>query len=80
MPVNGLMVTLSADLDRASRALDLIDSQDRIERGDRHERWLPVVVDSRDENEARELHRWLENLTGVDRVDVILVTIDENNP
>lgn len=80
MPVNGLMVTLSADPERAARALGMIDGHDGIELGERHDRWLPVAVDTRDDREARALHEWLEGLPGVDQVGVILVAFDESQP
>lgn len=80
MPVNGLMVTLSADPGPASHALESIAAHAGIECGECHERWLGLAVESRDEHEARELHAWLENLPGVDQVSVILVTLDEPSP
>jgi hypothetical protein len=80
MPVNGLMVTLSADPERASWALGMIDGHHGIEAGERHDRWLPVVVETRDDREARMLHEWLEGLPGVDQVGVILVAFDESQP
>lgn len=74
------MVTLSSDPLLASRAVELIDAQNGLECGERHDRWLAVAVESRDDREARERHAWLEKLSGVDRVDVILVTLDETSP
>lgn len=80
MPVNGLMVTLSADPGPAQHALESITAHADIQCGERHERWLGVAVESRDEQEAREVHAWLERLPGVEQVNVILVTLDEPSP
>lgn len=80
MTVNGLMVTLSADPDRASRAVAEIGRHRAVGTGERHDRWLAVVTESADDREARELHGWLESLPGVDQVDVILVALDEPEP
>lgn len=80
MPVNGLMVTLSTDPERASHALGMIGGHDGIELGERHDRWLAVVAETRDDHEARTLHQWLEDLPGVDQVGVILVAFDESQP
>jgi hypothetical protein len=79
MPVNGLMVTLSADPERASQALGMIDGHDGLELGERHDRWLAVVAETRDDHEARALHQWLEGLPGVDQVGVILVAFDDES-
>lgn len=80
MPVNGLMVTLSSDPECAFSALCTIGDHGGFELGDRQDRWLPVVMDARDNREARSLHGWLEGVAGVEQVDVILVAFDETEP
>lgn len=80
MPINGLMVTLSSDPTLAADVCERIDGRAELEPGDRRDRWLPLVADTRDDREARELHRWLENLAGVDQVSVVLWGFDESNP
>lgn len=78
MPVNGLMLTLSTDSARAADALEAISEHQGVETGELQQRWLPVVTDASSEHDARDLHGWLEGLPGVDQVDVILVSVDEN--
>ncbi len=79
MPINGLMVTLSCDSALAADACERIATRPDLERGERQDRWLALVTDTADDREAREVHRWLESLHGVDQVDVILVGFDEPN-
>lgn len=79
MPINGLMVTLSADPVSASAAQEAMRLRVGLECGERHERWLPLVTEAQDDREAREMHGWLESLPGVDQVDVILVGFNEPN-
>ena len=79
MPINGLMVTLSRDSALAGDACDRIARRPELERGERQDRWLPVVADTAGDRQAREVHGWLESLDGVDQVDVILVGFDEPN-
>lgn len=79
MPINGLMVTLSADAVSASAAQEAMRLRAGLECGERQDRWLPLVTDAQDDREAREMHGWLESLPGVDQVDVILVGFNEPN-
>lgn len=79
MPINGLMVTLSPHPEQAALACARIAEKPELELGERKDRWLPLVADTRDDREARDLHAWLEGLPGVDQVGVILVGFDEPN-
>ena len=79
MPINGLMVTLSADPVSASAAQDAMRLREGLECGECQDRWLPLVTEAQDDREAREMHGWLESLPGVDQVDVILVGFNETN-
>ena len=78
MPVNGLMVTLSSDPKFAEQTLEEISGRGDLEMGVRQDRWLPLVVDTEGDREARDTHRWLEGLPGVDQVEVILVGFEED--
>lgn len=79
MPISGLMVTLSADPELAAQARVRIGERGDLEAGELQDRWLPLVADTSDDREARELHRWLETLHGVDQVDVVMVGFEEPN-
>lgn len=76
MPVNGLMLTLAADKCSVASVLKAIQTRPEVELGELQDRWLPLVVDARDERGSRDVHAWLEKLPGVESVDVILVGLD----
>jgi hypothetical protein len=77
MPLNGLLLKLSANTRMAEAALASISSRNEVMLGDAKERWQPLVVDTSDVKEAHDFHEWLEALPGVEQVDVIFVGFDE---
>jgi len=79
MPINGLMITLSMDAQKADEALLAILEHDHIDCGIREQRWLPVVTEARDDKHALEMQGWLESLQGVEQVAVIMVSFPEQN-
>lgn len=79
MPINGLMVTLSENSASAEKAQEAMRQRAGLELGEAQGRWLPLVADTHDDGEARDVHGWLESLPGVDQVSVILVGFNETN-
>lgn len=76
MPVNGLMLTLTAGESSVLRVLETIRARPEVELGELQDRWLPLVIEAPDERGSRDVHAWLESLPGVETVDVILVGLD----
>jgi len=76
MPVSGLKILLSGDEGERKRALDAIRRHPSIEMGVRADRHLAAVVDARDDNANRAIWGWLNELPGVEHVDVVFVSID----
>ena len=77
MPVNGLLLTLSADPALADAARATISTRPEATQGEMQERWQPLAVDTADVKAAHDFHEWLEALPGVEQVDVIYVGFDE---
>ncbi|MCU0748745.1 MAG: hypothetical protein MUF13_04275 [Akkermansiaceae bacterium] len=80
MPVNGLLLTLSANSELADAALAEIASQAEASVGVVQDRCLPIAVDAPNVRAAHDFHEWLEALPGVEQVDVIFVGFDDPNP
>jgi hypothetical protein len=78
MPISGLLITLNADESLAAEALAAVSGREEFTPGLRHGRWLPVVMEARDDAQSRELHDGLQALAGVDFVDVVYVDFDMN--
>ncbi len=76
MPVSGLMLTLDVDPTRAEDALRAIGRDDRCELGQRAGRRQAAVIDTPDEQANRRLWRWLNDLPGIEHVDVVFVSLD----
>ena len=77
MPVNGLLLTLSADPALADAARATISTRPEAVQGETQDRWQPLAVDTPDVKAAHDFHEWLEALPGVEQVDVIYVGFDE---
>lgn len=80
MPVNGLLLTLSANSEMADAARARISRRAEVSLGVPQERWQPLAVDTSDVSAAHDFHEWLEALPGVEQVDVIYVGFDEPTP
>ena len=80
MPVNGLLLTLSANSEMADAALAEISSKPGASLGTAQDRWQPLAVDTADVRAAHDFHEWLEALPGVEQVDVISVGFDDPTP
>ena len=75
MPVSGLTLTLKSDAPLAA-----LEAHPDITVGERHERYLPVALDTPDEPSTRDLHAWVESLPGVAYADVVYVAFDHPSP
>jgi hypothetical protein len=80
MPVNGLLLTLSADPILAEDARRCIGVRSEVELAPARDRWQPLAVETTDVKAAHDFHEWLEALPGVDQVEVIYVGFDEHSP
>ena len=77
MPVSGLVITMQdgADTDALCRR---IAQSEELALGERHDRYLPVALDARDDAHSREVHDWLMTQPGVAYVDVVAVNFEED--
>lgn len=78
MPISGLILTLSDDVELAEQAVSSVSTRPEFLPGERNARWLPVAMEARDDAASRDLHDWLNALPGVDFVDVVYVNFDED--
>jgi hypothetical protein len=76
MPISGLVITLNREASLAERAIEAVAARREFTIGERNGRWLPVVMEARDDAHSRELHDWLQSLDGVDFVDVASVNFE----
>ncbi len=77
IPVSGLVLTLSDTPEVAERALAMLRRDRRIELGERRGPRQPVVLDTVDGEEDRQLWEWLHEHEGILKVDVVFVYFDE---
>lgn len=75
MPVAGLVVNLSQDQQLAARAIETIQAKSVFTLGDppRPDRY-PVVMESADQDHAKDLLQWLQTIPGI--LDVQVVSVD----
>ncbi len=78
MPVNGLLLTLSADPVLAEDARRRIVTRREAQLAPRMDRWQALAVETPDVRAAHDFHEWLESLAGVELVEVIYVGFDES--
>ena len=76
MLTSGLVVTLSSDPAEAAAAMTALRGRPEFTFGDRHDRWLPLVMETCGDAESREVHDWIQALRGVEFVDVAYVNFD----
>lgn len=77
MIISGLLLTLSEDVQLASRAEAALSARPEFTLAERSQRWLPVVVEAESVGAGRDLHDWLNALPGVEFVDVVQVNFEE---
>lgn len=78
MPVSGLVITLSDEINARRHALAAIESDERLTVGERQKNCLPVVADTESIQEGSRLVRQeLMDLDGVEFVDVVSVNFED---
>jgi len=81
MITSGLVVTLSKIPTQARAAIAAIHARAEFTLGELADRWLPLAMEAADEEESERLHDWLRGLEGIEFVDVVHVSFDEQvNP
>lgn len=79
MPISGLVLSLTNDAVMDDLVVRL-STDPRIDVGASHGKRLPVVLDTADSAEDRELWRWIRSQPGVCYVDVSFIHFDEPRP
>lgn len=77
MPINGLLINLIDDEKLAAETVSLVEESGKFELGERNDRWLPVVAESKDTGGSHDAHEWLDALPGVVSVNVIFASVEE---
>lgn len=78
MQINGLLVTLTPQSRAKCEAIALqLAGRKELSIGELNDRWLPVAMEATDDAHARELHDWIGAQPGVEFVDVVSVSFDE---
>lgn len=77
MHINGLLLTLSQDIQLSSDAIEKLTSHPAIEVGERNQMWLPIVAEATGTRQSHEIHEWVESLAGVTKVDVIMASVED---
>ena len=77
MPISGLVLTLSKDEKAAEKAFQALSSRGELECGAPMGGKLPAIADTPGADEDRELWKWMNDLPGVDFVDVVFIAFDE---
>lgn len=77
MITSGLVLTLNADAALAEQAVASLRARPEFTPGERNDRWLPVALEAADDAASRAAHDWLNQLPGVDFVDVVYVNFEE---
>jgi hypothetical protein len=74
--ISGLVVTLPADTQLLARALEAIRQEPALELGTQHGLRLPLVLETDTSTESQTLTDWLQQLPGVQHVDVAYVHLE----
>jgi nitrate reductase NapAB chaperone NapD len=80
VPVSGLVLTLSRDPDDAAAALCALRGHPAIEVGRAQGQRLPIVADTRAEEEDKAVWEWLHTLEGVLFVDLVSADSSDDPP
>lgn len=78
MPICGYSVLLTERDEPAQRALELMQSDRRLEIGIRAGRRVAVVGETDSPDDDRRLWNWLNEQPGIAHVDVVFVHFDES--
>ena len=77
MSISGLIITLTEQPTEAAIAIQRISADDRFTLGRQERYLLPAVLEAGSDVEAEEAVRWLNDVTGVRKVDVVYVRFAE---
>ena len=77
MPISGLVVTLAPDHKIREHALEAIAADPRVEMGEQLSHRLAIIVETSSSAEDRLFWHWLNELSGVEFVEVAFVGFDE---
>lgn len=76
MTVSGIVITFGTDEESSRMSQEALARETAIELGHSEENKLPAVIDATDARESRRLYSWIEQLSGVEKVDVVFVSMD----
>ena len=77
MTISALVLTVSEDQSRARSALSAVRAQGTLTVGEPQGLRVPVVMDETGECKSIERFRWLEDLPGVESVEMVLAFFDD---
>jgi hypothetical protein len=80
MPISGLVITLTDDVDTGQAALAAMERHSAICVGQLTGLRLPIVVETPDSDADREVWEWLHTLPGVALVNVAVVHFNPLEP
>lgn len=76
MAITGLVITLSGDPVASKEAWRAIEGHDLLSLGEPNGRKVPVVADAPSREDDMAVWQWLNELNGVDFVDVVYVDVE----
>lgn len=76
MPVSGLVITFAPNADGGRAAWAALDQCPALELGVREGQRVAAVLSTGTEHENKAMWRWLNELPGVDHVDVVFVSTE----
>lgn len=76
MAVTGLIITLSGDPEASEEARRAMEGHDLLSLGEPNGRKVPVVADAPSQEDDMAVWQWLNELNGVDFVDVVYVDVE----
>jgi nitrate reductase NapAB chaperone NapD len=78
MSISGLIITLTEQPTESAIAIQRLSADGRFTLGRRERYLLPAVLEARSDFEAEEAVRWLTDVPGVLKVDVVYVRFAED--
>ncbi len=78
MPISGLVLTLHDPVQTGAEVLRRLETDDRFVCGPPLGDRLPVVLETPDDESARQAHEWLAALPGVGAIHVAFVGFDNS--
>ena len=79
MPISGLRILLHADSVAGASAIRDLRDHNAFDLGIRRDRHLAAVLDTPDETSRRAAWTWLTTHPGVEHVDVVFVSYDDES-